>query len=184
MGFQVDPCCASKCKDVCCFVLLSLVWFGVAVAVVVAVVVAVAVIVGVAMRIVCIDTYIHTYLYTYIRIYIYIYIYIHLNYTYVYIYIYIYIYMYVISMCLYIYIYIYTLLYTSICIFIIRNAIFEGPFDNRIQQTLSFTSRKWIRGSLAEARRKVRNGPVYYTKLVTKVTFPAPRQDSPLYSTI
>ena len=40
--------------------LLSLVWFGVAVAVVVAVVVAVAVIVGVAMRIVCIDTYIHT----------------------------------------------------------------------------------------------------------------------------
>ena len=69
VGFQVDPCCASKCKDVCCFMLLSLVWFGVAVAVVVAVVVAVAVIVGVAMRIVCIDTYIHTYLYTYIRIY-------------------------------------------------------------------------------------------------------------------
>ena len=54
VGFQVDPCCASKCKDVCCFVLLSLVWFGVAVAVVVAVVVAVAVIVGVAMRIVAV----------------------------------------------------------------------------------------------------------------------------------
>ena len=28
VGFQVDPCCASKCKDVCCFVLLSLLWFG------------------------------------------------------------------------------------------------------------------------------------------------------------
>ena len=124
----------------------------------------------------------HTYICTHIYIYIYIYIYIHLNYTYVYIYIYVcnlYMFIYI-----HIYIYIYTLLYTSICIFIIRNAIFEGPFDNRIQHILSFTSRKWIRGSLAEARRKVRNGPVYYTKLVTKVTFPAPRQDSPLYSIV
>ena len=47
VGFQVDPCVASKCKDVCCFMLLSLVWFGVAVAVAVAAGVAVAVAVAV-----------------------------------------------------------------------------------------------------------------------------------------